>query len=125
MVSSFIFAERAGADTLVLLDVIKAEGFLKESLARRVPRVPPDNFRLSFLNVVGDTIAQTVHASVLNERLESPQPDGSIHSVEVELEEGVFVVRTTTNQIHSILVERSNQQGRLKNLQRVFLTRQD
>jgi len=124
-ITTFIFAERSGSDTLILLNQVRAEGYLRTPLAVREPTVPIDSYRLSFLSVNGDTIAQAVNPSAINEHLESPQPDGSIRSVEVELKEGVFVVRSRSNQIAAILVERSYKDGQPVFLQRISIKRRD
>ena len=120
-IATFIFSEKKGADTLVLLDLITAEGYLRTPLSSREPEVPPDAFRLSFLSARGDTIAQSVNRSAINERLEFPQPDGSINAVEVELEEGVFVVRTRLSQIRVILIERTFGNGPPVSIQRILV----
>ena len=122
MINTFIFAERTGSDTLILLNAIQSEGYLKANLSKREAIVPPNNYRLSFISPAGDTIAQSINPSARKERLESPQPDGSINSVDVEHEEGVFVVRCRHPDLVAIAIERTFEKGAPQYVQYIHLS---
>lgn len=110
---TYILEEEQGIDSLSLKQVVVGQGYLKTELDFRVGKALPNQFRISLLSSQGDTLAQVLAASALNERLESSLEDGTIRSVEVNHPTAVHVIRTARPKAASIFIEKANTVGEI------------
>lgn len=103
-ITTLIFEETQGVDTLSLKHVIRTPGYLKKTLPKRMLLRPDDRFLFTLYSVAGDTVAQWAAPSTLQETIETGDENGEITAVPVQHEISAHTLRHTGTRIHHATV---------------------
>lgn len=114
IITTLIFEERPGVDTLSLKQVISTPGYLKSNKQGLTAKTTgKDYFRIELLNAEGTPLAVFEKPSSLHEILEAPSEDGSLSSFPVEHEVGALIVRFTDLPAVAVEISRFSENGQL------------